>query len=79
MGLMVGSGLRSVIRQRMVGLHIKHYRIITVDPDLAMEARLNMAKKTIDGAHYKNKQVFPFESFVTNILVHISPLKKVDV
>jgi hypothetical protein len=31
------------------------------------EARISMAKKIIDGAHYKNEQVFPFESFVTKL------------
>jgi hypothetical protein len=31
------------------------------------EARISMAKKIIDSAHYKNEQVFPFESFVTKL------------
>jgi hypothetical protein len=31
------------------------------------EARISMTKKIIDGAHYKNEQVFPFESFVTKL------------
>jgi hypothetical protein len=31
------------------------------------EARISMAKKIIDGVHYKHKQVFPFESFVTKL------------
>jgi hypothetical protein len=33
-----------------------------------MEARINMAKKIIDGAHYKSEQVFPFESFATKCI-----------
>ncbi len=32
-----------------------------------MEVRINIAKKIIDGAHYKNEQVIPFESFVTKL------------
>jgi hypothetical protein len=33
-----------------------------------MQARINITKKIIDGAHYKNEQVFPFESFVTKCI-----------
>jgi hypothetical protein len=44
MGLMGGSGVRSMTRQRMFGLHIKLYRIITVDPDLCRQELISQRR-----------------------------------
>jgi len=32
-----------------------------------IEARISLAKKIISGAHYKNKQAFPFKAFTTKL------------
>jgi hypothetical protein len=78
MGLMVGSGLRSMTRQRMFRLHIKLYRIFTVDPDLWRQ-ELIWQRRSLMVHITRVSKYFHLNLLQQNVLVHIKLLKNVDV